>query len=38
MLSRVIVGRFATAAEADAVRLRLARSGVAGLVRQAENL
>ncbi len=37
-LTRVVVGRFATAAEADEVRLRLARSGVAGLVRQAENL
>ncbi|SDY39754.1 septal ring lytic transglycosylase RlpA family protein [Hymenobacter psychrophilus] len=37
-LNRVVVGRFATAAEANAVRLRLARAGVAGLVRQTENL
>ncbi len=37
-LNRVVVGRFATAAEANAVRLRLARAGVAGLVRQSENL
>jgi len=37
-LNRVVVGRFATQAEADEVRLRLARVGVAGLVRQGENL
>ncbi|MBT9393076.1 septal ring lytic transglycosylase RlpA family protein [Hymenobacter sp. NST-14] len=37
-LSRVVVGRFTSAAEADKVRLRLARVGIAGLVRQAENL
>lgn len=37
-LNRVVVGRFATQAEADEVRQRLARVGVAGLVRQGENL
>lgn len=37
-LNRVVVGRFATQAAADAVRQRLARVGVAGLVRQGENL
>lgn len=37
-LNRVVVGRFATLAEADAVRLRLQRLGIAGLVRQGENL
>lgn len=37
-LNRVVVGRFATQAEADAVRQRLARLGIAGLVRQGENL
>ncbi|MBB4602315.1 rare lipoprotein A [Hymenobacter luteus] len=37
-LNRVVVGRFATAAEADTVRQRLARLGIAGLVRQGENL
>ena len=38
VLSRVVVGRFASSAEADKVRLRLAHLGIAGLVRQAENL
>ncbi|GAB3239877.1 hypothetical protein GCM10027346_33500 [Hymenobacter seoulensis] len=37
-LNRVVVGRFATPAEADVVRQRLARLGIAGLVRQGENL
>ena len=37
-LSRVVVGRFATPAEARALCVRLARAGVAGLVRQGENL
>ncbi|WP_410780104.1 SPOR domain-containing protein [Hymenobacter sp. 5516J-16] len=37
-MNRVVVGRFATQAEADAVRQRLARLGIAGLVRQGENL
>lgn len=37
-LNRVLVGRFATQAEADVVRLRLARVGIAGLIRQGENL
>ncbi|WP_188557871.1 septal ring lytic transglycosylase RlpA family protein [Hymenobacter glacieicola] len=37
-LNRVVVGRFATQAEADVVRQRLARLGIAGLVRQGENL
>ena len=37
-LNRIVVGRFATAAEANAVRVRLARAGVASLVRQTENL
>jgi rare lipoprotein A len=37
-LNRVVVGRFATQAEADVVRLRLQRLGIAGLVRQGENL
>lgn len=37
-LNRVVVGRFATSADADLVRQRLARLGIAGLVRQGENL
>lgn len=37
-LNRVVVGRFATQAEADIVRQRLARLGISGLVRQGENL
>ncbi|WP_055562427.1 septal ring lytic transglycosylase RlpA family protein [Hymenobacter sp. AT01-02] len=37
-LNRVVVGRFATQAEADVVRQRLARAGITGLVRQGENL
>lgn len=37
-LNRVLVGRFATPAEADAVRRRLQQVGVNGLVRQNENL
>ena len=37
-LNRVVVGRFATQAEAQAVCLRLVKVGVIGLVRQGENL
>lgn len=37
-VSRVLVGRFATSAEADVVRRRLQQVGVSGLVRQSENL
>ncbi|UOQ54389.1 septal ring lytic transglycosylase RlpA family protein [Hymenobacter cellulosivorans] len=36
--NRVIVGQFADKAEAEAVKLRLKELGIAGLVRQAENL
>ncbi|UOG75296.1 septal ring lytic transglycosylase RlpA family protein [Hymenobacter tibetensis] len=37
-LNRVVVGRFATPAEAKAICQRLAKVGVIGLVRQGENL
>ncbi|GAA3945157.1 septal ring lytic transglycosylase RlpA family protein [Hymenobacter algoricola] len=37
-LSRVVVGRYADRAEAELVRRRLMEWGIAGLVRQAENL
>jgi rare lipoprotein A len=37
-LNRVVVGRFSTQADAEQARLRLQRLGIAGLVRQGENL
>jgi rare lipoprotein A len=37
-LNRVVVGRFATQADAEQARQRLQRIGIAGLVRQGENL